>query len=124
MEKKKIDKRFYLLSAINVAPAVILAGGFNLDALVLVLALLVLVLNHTVLVKMVKTLTESLAGSGDAKRSVRRLIFLMILKFLLLGSSIAIVYFYNKALIPKLMLIMIFQLIIQIVSIKNNYQIP
>ena len=120
--EKKIDKRFYILSAINLIPAAILGDGLTMNTLVLAAALAVLVANHTVLVKMVSTLTTSLSGDSDAKRSIKRLLFLMVLKFTLLGASIGIVYFYNKDLIPKLMLLMIFQLIIQVVSIKNNYQ--
>lgn len=120
--EKKIDKRFYLLSAINLIPAAILGDGFTMNTLVLAISLGVLVVNHTVLVKMVSTLTTSLSGSSGASHSIKRLLFLMVLKFTLLGASIGIVYFYNKDLIPKLMLLMIFQLIIQVVSIKNNYQ--
>lgn len=120
--EKKIDKRFYLLSALNLIPATILGGGLTMNTMVLATALAVLVANHTVLVKMVSTLTTSLSGESDAKRSTKRLLLLMVLKFSLLGSSIGIVYIYDKDLIPKLMLLMIFQLIIQVVSIKNNYQ--
>jgi DMSO reductase anchor subunit len=120
--EKKIDKRFYILSAINLIPAAILGDGLTMNTLVLAISLGVLVINHTVLVKMVSTLTTSLSGSASASRSTKRLLFLMVLKFTLLGASIGIVYFYNKDLIPKLMLLMIFQLIIQVVSIKNNYQ--
>jgi len=120
--EKKIDKRFYLLSAINLIPAAILGDGFTMNSLVLGVSLGVLVVNHTVLVKMVSTLTTSISGSSGASHLVKRLLFLMVLKFILLGASIGVVYFYNKHLIPKLMLLMIFQLIIQVVSIKNNYQ--
>ena len=120
--EKKIDKRFYILSAINLIPATILGDGFTMNTLVLSVALGVLVANHTVLVKMVSTLTTSMSATSDAKQSTKRLLLLMVLKFTLLGASIGIVYFYNKDLIPKHMILMIFQLIIQVVSIKNNYQ--
>ncbi len=123
MEKKEIDKKFYLLSAINIIPAIILGGGLTVDSLVLVGALVILVLNHTVLVKIVKSVTISASGEGsDSSRHLSRILFLMLLKFCLLFGTIALIYFYKKDLITKLFLIIFFQLIIQIVSIKNNYQ--
>lgn len=122
MEKKEIDKRFYLLSAINIIPALILGGGLTIDSLILVGALIVLVLNHTVLVNIVKSVAASSRDGEDAQRHLVRILVLMLLKFLLLFGLIGIIYFYKKALITKLFLIIFFQLIIQVVSIKNNYQ--
>jgi hypothetical protein len=122
MEKKEIDKKFYLLSAINILPAVILGGGLTIDSLVLVLALIVLVLNHTVLINIVKSVVAAGQEGGNASRHMSRILILMLLKFVLLFGLIGIIYFYKKALITKLFLIIFFQLIIQIVSIKNNYQ--
>jgi hypothetical protein len=120
--KKDIDKKFYFLSAFNIIPAVILGGGLTLDSVALVASLVVLVLNHTVLVKIVKSVTEAASGAGDASRSLTRILILMGLKFTLLFGLIAVIYFYKKELITKLFLIIFFQLIIQVVSIKNNYQ--
>lgn len=122
MEKKEIDKRFYLLSALNIIPAVILGGGLTMDSLVLIGSLIVLVLNHTVLVNIVKSVVASSQEGGDASRHLSRILVLMLLKFMLLFGLIGIIYFYKKALITKLFLIIFFQLIIQVVSIKNNYQ--
>lgn len=122
MEKKEIDKRFYLLSAINIIPALILGGGLTIDSLILIGALVVLMLNHTVLVNIVKSVVASSRDGEDAQRHVARILVLMLLKFLLLFGLIGIIYFYKKALITKLFLIIFFQLIIQVVSIKNNYQ--
>lgn len=122
MEKKEIDKRFYLLSAFNIIPAVILGGGLTLDSLALIGSLIVLVLNHTVLVNIVKSVVASGQEGGDASRHLSRILILMLLKFVLLFGLIGIIYFYKKALITKLFLIIFFQLIIQVVSIKNNYQ--
>jgi hypothetical protein len=121
--KKDIDKKFYLISAINIIPAVILGGGLTLDSAVLIGALLVLVANHTILVKIVKSVTEAASSEGgNASRSMGRILILMGLKFTLLFGLIALIYFYKKALITKLFAIIFFQLIIQVVSIKNNYQ--
>lgn len=122
MEKKEIDKRFYVLSALNIIPAVILGGGLTYDSLALIGSLIVLVLNHTVLVNIVKSVVASGQDGGDAQRHLGRILVLMLLKFLLLFGLIAIIYFYKKELITKLFLIIFFQLIIQVVSIKNNYQ--
>lgn len=119
METKKIDKRFYLLSAINIVPALILGGGLTEDSLVLIGALAVLVLNHTILVKIVQSVVESQNGTPQ---SPARILVLMGLKFLLLFSIVALTFIYKKDLITKLFMIIFFQLIIQIVSIKNNYQ--
>jgi hypothetical protein len=124
MEKKEIDKKFYLLSTINLIPVFILGGGLTIDSGVFAVALLVLVMNHSILVKIVKSVTMSASGngSGDASRQMARILVLMFIKFALLFGLIATIYFYKKELITKLFLIIFFQLIIQILSIKNNYQ--
>lgn len=122
MEKKEIDKKFYLLSAINLIPCVILGGGLTIDSLILVGSLLILVLNHTVLVNIVKSVAIASGDGRDASKQSGRILLLMFLKFLLLFGLIGIIYFYKKELITKLFLIIFFQLIIQVVSIKNNYQ--
>lgn len=119
METKKIDKRFYLLSSFNIIPAIILGGGLTQDSLVLIVALAVLVLNHTILVKIVQSVVASQTG---APQSPARILILMGLKFLLLFTVVMLTYLYNKELITKLFMIIFFQLIIQLVSIKNNYQ--
>ena len=124
MEKKEIDKKFYILSTINLIPVFILGGGLTIDSGVFAVALLVLVMNHSILVKIVKSVTMSASGngSGDASRQMARILVLMFIKFALLFGLIATIYFYKKELITKLFLIIFFQLIIQILSIKNNYQ--
>ena len=121
--EKKIDKKFYILSAINIIPAVVLGGGLTLDSLVLIGSLLALVINHSLLVKIVQTVTTAASGQGDAERSsLGRILILLGLKFLVLFGLIALIYIYKKELITKLFMIIFFQLIIQVVSIKNNYQ--
>lgn len=123
MEEKKINKKFYLLSSLNILPALILGGGLTLDSLVLVGALVVLVLNHTLLVKIVQSVTDAASAEGkDAQRVLARVLILMGLKVVLLLGLVGLIYFYKKALVAKLFLIIFFQLIIQVVSIKNNYQ--
>lgn len=122
MEKKEIDKKFYLLSAINLIPCVVLGGGLTIDSLILMGSLVILVLNHTVLVNIVKSVAVASGDGRDASKQSGRILVLMFLKFLLLFGLIGIIYFYKKELITKLFLIIFFQLIIQVVSIKNNYQ--
>ena len=117
--EKKIDKRFYMLSAINIAPALILGGGFTKDSLVLIAALVALVLNHTILVKIVQSVVNSQDGTPQ---SPVRILVLMGLKFTLLFGVVFLTYLYQKELVTKLFMIIFFQLIIQVVSIKNNYQ--
>lgn len=119
--EKKINKKFYLLSSINIIPAVYLGGGLTLDSLALLGALLGLVLNHTILVKIVKSVTTAASGEGSGQ-GVGKILILMGLKFLMLFGIVALIYFYKKELITKLFLIIFFQLIIQVLSIKNNYQ--
>jgi hypothetical protein len=121
MEKKKIDLRFYLLSSINVIPALVLGGGFNLDSLLLIGALIVLVINHTLLVKIVQEVIGASSEGHDSQRSLFRILGLMGLKMLLLFSLVMLIYLYKKELITKLFMIIFFQLIIQVLSIKNNY---
>jgi hypothetical protein len=119
--EKKINKKFYLLSSINLIPALILGGGLTWDSLTLAGALVVLVLNHTILVKIVQAVTTAASGDG-AGQSAGKILILMGLKFMMLFGLIALIYFYKKELITKLFMIIFFQLIIQVVSIKNNYQ--
>jgi hypothetical protein len=125
MEEKKvtkeIDPKFYLVSAVNLAPCLILGGGLTLDSLALAGALVVLVINHAVLVKIVKSVTQAASGDGAA-HGVGRILILLGLKFALLFGLIGLIYFYKKQLLTKLFMIIFFQLIIQVVSIKNNYQ--
>jgi hypothetical protein len=122
MEKKEIDKKFYLLSSFNLIPALILGGGLTIDSGILSLALLVLIFNHTILVRVVKSVTSAASNEGGATRQLGKILFLMFLKFTLLFGLIGSVYYFQKALLTKLFLIIFFQLIIQVVSIKNNYQ--
>lgn len=120
--EKKIDKRFYLLSAINIVPAVVLGGGLTIESLILVASLVVLVLNHTFLVKIVQQVTLAASENSAERPSIGKLLMLMGLKFLMLFGLVALIYFYKKELLTKLFMIIFFQLIIQVVSIKNNYQ--
>jgi len=118
--EKIIKNKFYLLSCLNLIPVVILGKGLTLDTLALFGSLVVLVVNHTILVKIVQTVTT--AASGGSEQGVGKILGLMALKFLMLFSLVALIYFYNKDLVLKLFLIIFFQLIIQVISIKNNYQ--
>jgi hypothetical protein len=120
--EKKVTKKFYLLSLINVITSLLLAKGIWLDALALIMVLAILVMNHTTLLKMVNEVSRSMTSNdGDSSRSVTKIFLLMGLKMTLLAIAVLIIYFYNKDLTPKVLLLMIFQLIIQVVSIKNNY---
>lgn len=120
--EKKVTKKFYQLSALNLLTAVVLGYGVILDTVVLVVVLIALVMNHAILVKIISELAVSMSGSEEARKgSPKRLLGLMFLKMMLLGVILVLAYFYNPALVPKVMVLMIFQLIIQVVSIKNNY---
>ncbi len=121
MEEKKIGSGFYKLSMINVIPAIYFGGGLTLDTLALLGALSMLIINHTLLVKIVQSVTASAAGNSAGRSSLGRILILMGLKFFMLFSLIALIYFYKKELVIKLFMIIFFQLIIQVVSIKNNY---
>lgn len=121
MEQKKINKKFYFLSAINTIPVVIFGRGNALDTLVLAAALIILILNHTILVNIVKSVT-AVEGDNAQRRAVGHILMLLGFKFLLLFGLIGLIYFYKKELVIKLFGIIFFQLIIQVVSIKNNYQ--
>jgi hypothetical protein len=124
MEKKEIDKKFLLLSLINLIPAMIFGGGLTLETAFFAGALVVLVANHTILVKIVKSVTSAASGeeTGGASRQVTRILFLMLLKFCLLFGLVGSFYYYKRELLTKLFLLIFFQLIIQVLSIKNNYQ--
>ena len=120
--EKKITKKFYLISSLNILTALWLGNGLTLDSLALIGSLIILVLNHTTMVKMIFAATQSMIlSSSDAKRSLRKALLLILLKMTLLAIIVFGVNFYNVNLIPKLLILMIFQLIIQVVSIKNNY---
>jgi hypothetical protein len=120
--EKKITKKFYYLSALNLIPVLLLGQGHVLDTLVLAGVLVGLILNHSLLVRMVSQLAVTLSASGDdARRAQRKTLKFMLAKMLLIGALLLLVYFYNQNLIPKVLILVIFQLIIQVVSIKNNY---
>lgn len=123
MEKKEIDKKFFLLSSVNIIPAAIFGGGLTLETLYFIIALIILVINHGILVKLVKSVTVSASeGYGGAEKQWYRILLLMFLKFCLLFGLIGTFYYFKKELIIKLFFLIFLQLIIQIVSIKNNYQ--
>ena len=120
--EKKITKKFLLLSAINIIPAAIMVGGDLKDTLALVAILIILILNHITLLKIVSGLSASMTDDGaNARRTLYKTLFLMFLKMVLLIGVVAAIYFYKAELTPKVLLLMIFQLIIQVVSIKNKY---
>lgn len=122
MEKKAINKKFYIYSSFNILPALVLGGGFTKDSLFLIFALIALVLNHVALVKTIVQLTTTMTTSADSsKRALKKFVFFMAAKFLTLGALVGVFYYYDKALLPKVILMMIFQLIIQVISIKNNH---
>lgn len=120
--EKKVTKKFYLISAFNILPAIILGWPNVMDILVLVVILAALVLNHSILVKTIASLSLAMTAEGDAaKKAQKKMMFFLLMKMFILGAVLILGYFYNPALLPKVMLLMIFQLIIQVVSIKNNY---
>ncbi len=119
--EKKVTKKFYLLSALNIIPAVILGWGNLYDTLVMIGVLIALALNHHILVKIIASLATSMSGDTQQESPLLRILGLLFAKMMLLGSVLVLAYYYNPALVPKVMLLMIFQLIIQVVSIKNNY---
>lgn len=124
MEKKiSISPKFLLLSSVNVVAAIIMAGGDLYDSLALIGVLTVLILNHITLKMIVYNVSISMTESGaNAQRALRKTLFLMLFKLLLIVSVVAAIYLYKEHLTLKVLLLMIFQLIIQVVSIKNNYQ--
>jgi hypothetical protein len=120
--EKKINKNFFYLSAINLIPAFWLGGGLTLDSLALVAVLAALVINYVALIKMVSELSSSMSrSSDDAGSPVGRLLMFFGLKVLMLGGLVGIIFFYKKELISYVILMMIFQLIIQFVSITTNH---
>ena len=73
--------------------------------------------------KRVKSVTMSARDEGDgSQRYVARILILMSLKFILLFGMVGLFYFYKRELLTKLFVLIFFQLIIQLLSIKNNYQ--
>lgn len=120
--EKKITKKFYLLSASNLITIVVLGQGFTLNTLALFIVLVILVVNHATLVKMIVAISQSMTlTNAEAKRALRKALFLICFKMTLIALIFAGIYFYDITLIAKVMVLMIFQLIIQVVSIKNNY---
>lgn len=120
--EKKITKKFYLVSAINIIPCIILGWGSLADTLVLMLILVALIFNHSALVNMVVELSRAMTLEGAAaKKAQKRMVIFLVVKMMVLFGMLAVTYYYSLALLPKVMLLMIFQLIIQVISIKNNY---
>lgn len=120
--EKKITKKFLMFSSLNVISAIVLAGGDPKDSLALIAVLIVLILNHATLLRLISEAMRSMTLNGDdAKRALRKTFFLMFAKMMLLAIIVASIYFYKQELTLKVLILMIFQLIIQVVSIKNNY---
>ena len=120
--EKKVTKKFYLLSLLNLVTVALLGQGHFQDTGVLAIILLALMVNHTILVRIISTLSASLTNTNDAAKSqLPKLLGLMFLKMMILGGILVLVYFYKPALVLKVIILMIFQLIIHVVSIKNNY---
>ena len=93
-----------------------------MDTLALSAVLVVLILNHITLLKIVTEISASMTQEGvNAKRALYKTLFLLFFKMVLLASMVAAIYFYKEDLTAKVLFLMIFQLIIQVVSIKNNY---
>ena len=100
----------------------IMTGGDLKDTLALVGVLIVLMLNHITLLKIVTGISASMTQEGaNAKRALYKTLFLLFFKMVLLVAIVAAIYFYKVDLTAKVLFLMIFQLIIQVVSIKNNY---
>ena len=120
--EKKVTKKFYLLSLLSVGVILIMTQGNLKDTLALCGVLVVLMFNHTTLLNMVVEVSKSMTAEGDAaKQSLVKVMCLMALKLTLMVGVALLIYFYDKSLTMKALLLMIFQLIIQVVSIKNNY---
>lgn len=120
--EKKITPKFFLISSFNIIPIIIMTGGHVMDSLALVGVLIVLMLNHITLLKIVTGISASMTEEGaNAKRALTKTLFLLFFKMVLLIAIVAAIYFYKQELTAKVLFLMIFQLIIQVVSIKNNY---
>ncbi len=120
--EKKITPKFFLVSSFNIIPIIIMTGGHLMDTLALVAVLIVLMLNHITLLKIVTGISSSMSDDvANARRTLYKTLFLLFFKMLLLIGIVAAIYFYKVELTAKVLLLMIFQLIIQVVSIKNNY---
>lgn len=120
--EKKVTPKFFLVSSLNIIPIVIMTGGHVMDTLALVAVLIILMLNHITLLKIVSGISTSMTEEGaNAKRALYKTLFLLFFKMVLLIAVVAAIYFYKQELTAKVLFLMIFQLIIQVVSIKNNY---
>lgn len=117
--EKKINKQYFLFSALNLIPAFIMGDGLTLNTLVLVLALCVFVVNFFILVKIVGEVTKS---AVDGTGSIGKILFFFVLKMGLLFSVLGGAFLYRKELVLKVIVIAILQLIIQVFSITNNNQ--
>lgn len=120
--EKKVSSKFFLVSLISLIPIVLMTGGDLKDTLALSVVLVILMLNHITLLKIVSGLSVSMTAEGaNAKRALYTTLFFMFFKTMLLAAIVAAIYFYKPELTAKVLFLMIFQLIIQVVSIKNNY---
>ncbi len=120
--EKKVTKTFYLLSSLNILTAIIMGWGSAREIIILFVVLIALVINHSVLVRVVVEFTTAMTSEGAAaKKAQKRMVLFLLLKMTLLGGVLCLAYFYSRDSLPKVMLMMIFQLIIQVLSIKNNY---
>lgn len=120
--EKKVTKKFYLISFLNLITVAILGQGDPSNTGVLAVVLLGLVLNHTFLVRMIAALATTMSSESNAMGSgLFKVLGPLFVKMMILVSILVLVYFYKSDLVLKVIILMIFQLIIQVVSIKNNY---
>jgi len=117
MEKIKANL-FASLSCLNLLLTLYLGQGKIKTTMVLGFCWVALVLNHFFLVSIVKNLSQS--AQGGKPSSPGKLLGLFVAKFMMLFMIVGVIFVYDQTLIPKLFLIIFFQLIIQVVSIKNN----
>lgn len=120
-QKRRIDKKYYLLSAINLVTVFFLGEGQIENTLYFLGALLILVFNHTILVRLVHSVTMTAKEGSETKGQWAKILFLLISKMGLLFGLLTVFYFFKKEMIIKLFILIFLQLIIQVISIKNNY---
>jgi hypothetical protein len=98
-------------------------GGSWINSLILLGISIMVTLNQWLLMRVVVQTTKFVSQdhpAGDNKKQANRLIFQSIIKLTLLATMIAVLYVLKQELIVKALILIIFQLIIFVVSIKNN----
>lgn len=120
--EKKIRKKFLQRTLISVLLCGIFSQGSSLHFFILLGVLVLIVLNQVLLVKMITQLTSPdvmVRSESQTKSTNSKLMIQLFIKLTLLVVIMGAIYNLDQTMVIKALGLIIFQLIIFVLSIKN-----